>query len=78
MPRNRGAGAARLVSTPSRETLAGLARDSHLTGFPEFEQFYAAGFPAGTQARISPVRLPFRHARIRAGLKTDELSRQAQ
>ena len=27
----------------------GLARDRHVTGFPEFEQFYAAGFPAGTQ-----------------------------
>jgi len=35
-------GAARLVSTPS---LAGLARDCHFTGFPEFEQFYILGFP---------------------------------
>jgi len=27
----------------------GLARDRHVTGFPEFEQFCAAGFPTGTQ-----------------------------
>jgi len=26
-----------------------LARDRHFTGFPEFEQFYSAGFPVGTQ-----------------------------
>ena len=42
----------------------GLARDCHLTGFPEFGQFCTAGFPAGTQVvRSSPLRLPFRHAR---------------
>jgi hypothetical protein len=35
-------GAARLVSTPS---LSGLARDCHLTGFPDFEQFCVPGFP---------------------------------
>lgn len=28
--------------------LPGLARDCHVTGFPEFEQFYIAGFPART------------------------------
>jgi len=39
-------GAARLVSTPS---LAGLARDRHLTGFPEFGQFCIKGFPKSTQ-----------------------------
>jgi hypothetical protein len=41
-------GAARLVSTPSRlalRLLAGLARDCHLKGFPEFGQFYFSGFP---------------------------------
>ena len=27
----------------------GLARGCHFTGFPEFEQFYIAGFPARTQ-----------------------------
>ena len=26
-----------------------LARDCHFTGFPEFEQFCTAGFPASTQ-----------------------------
>jgi len=39
-------GAARLVSTPSPR---GLARDCHLKGFPDFGQFYVAGFPARTQ-----------------------------
>ncbi len=39
-------GAARLVSTPS---LSGLARDRHVKGFPEFEQFYFPGFPGSTQ-----------------------------
>src|SRR4051812_22528231 len=49
-------GAARLVSTPSRRPMllankrpVRLARDCHFTGFPEFEQFCTAGFPAGTQ-----------------------------
>ena len=42
-------GAARLVSTPSRLVAPGLARDCHLKGFPEFEQFCIAGFPASTQ-----------------------------
>lgn len=38
--------------------LPGLARDCHFTGFPEFEQFYVAGFPARTQVWLSPLRLP--------------------
>jgi hypothetical protein len=42
----------------------GLARDRHLTGFPEFEQFYTARFRVGTQFGLSPLRLPFRHARL--------------
>ena len=33
-------------------------------GFPEFEQFCIAGFPAGTQGMLSPLRMPFRHARV--------------
>src|SRR5579864_2228792 len=48
----RSSGAARLVSTPSSTEISldqGLARDRHFTGFPEFEQFYTAGFPASTQ-----------------------------
>jgi len=58
----RGLGAARLVSTPSRNHFRawlGIA----ISGFPDFEQFYATGFPMGTQACLSPLRLPFRHAR---------------
>ena len=49
-------GAARLVSTPSRRRAwLGIA----IAGFPEFEQFCVAGFPARTQAfRLSPMRLP--------------------
>jgi hypothetical protein len=30
----------------------GLARDRHVTGFPEFEQFCIAGFPASTQVSL--------------------------
>jgi len=30
----------------------GLARDRHVTGFPEFEQFCIAGFPASTQVLL--------------------------
>jgi hypothetical protein len=47
----RGLGAARLVSTPSRILVPGLARDCHerFRGFPEFGQFCIAGFPASTQ-----------------------------
>ena len=41
--------AARLVSTPSRPK-SGLARDRHLTGFPDFERFYVQGFPRRTQS----------------------------
>lgn len=33
----------------------GLARDCHSTGFPEFEQFYVAGFPARTQFWLKSV-----------------------
>lgn len=58
----RGLGAAHLVSTPSRKRFQawlGIA----ISGFPDFEQFYAVGFPTGTQACLSPLRLPFRHAR---------------
>ena len=50
VPRERGLGAARLVSTPSATlSRCGLARDCQLKGFPEFEQFCIAGFPVSTQ-----------------------------
>ena len=49
-PAEPGLGAARLVSTPSRPAFGpGLARDRHVTGFPEFGQFCIAGFPTSTQ-----------------------------
>jgi len=43
----------------------GLARDCHVTGFPGFEQFCIAGFPASTQV-YAQVRCVcrFRHARL--------------
>ena len=50
-------GAARLVSTPS---LSGLARDCHVTGFPEFGQFYFLGFPE--EHSIFQVRCVYRSA----------------
>ena len=62
-------GAARLVSTPSGGgNAAGLARDHQEKGFPEFEQFCTAGFPAGTRSTIQ-VRCvyQFRHARSASG-----------
>ena len=54
-------GAARLVSTPSlaktpsRSLGKSLARDCHLTGFPEFEQFCIGGFPRSTQVSFKSV-----------------------
>lgn len=62
-----GLGAARLVSTPSVVSY-GLARDYQLKGFPEFEQFYSGDFPPSTQFGLSPLRLPFRHARTPRGV----------
>ena len=53
-----GLGAARLVSTPSRKYFRawlGIA----LSGFPDFEQFYSASFPAGTQLLKSAVSADF-------------------
>jgi hypothetical protein len=38
-------------------------------GFPEFEQFCFAGFPASTQGNLSPLRMPFRHARVAGDLQ---------
>jgi hypothetical protein len=35
-----------------------------IAGFPEFGQFCIVGFPASTQVSLSPLRLPFRHARV--------------
>ncbi len=46
IPPDGGLGAARLVSTPSQKdswAWLGIA----IQGFPDFEQFYSAGFPDG-------------------------------
>jgi hypothetical protein len=49
-----------LYTFPSAAFAAqGLARDCHLTGFPEFEQFYVADFPARTQASKSGASTSF-------------------
>ena len=50
--RDHAVGAARLVSTPSH---VGLARDCHLTGFPEFEQFCVSGFPRAHSIEFKSV-----------------------
>ena len=38
-----------LYTFPAGRLRPGLARDRHVTGFPEFGQFCIAGFPASTQ-----------------------------
>jgi len=38
-----------LYTFPAGRLRPGLARDRHMTGFPEFGQFCIAGFPASTQ-----------------------------
>ena len=47
-----------LYTFPARTFRPGLARDCHVTGFPEFGQFCIAGFQASTQVSLSPLRLP--------------------
>jgi hypothetical protein len=66
LPDDRGLGAARLVSTPSRLSRAGLGSGLPLSGgFPEFGLFCIAGFPSEHSSFFSsPLRLPFRHARV--------------
>jgi hypothetical protein len=50
LPRKfRGLGAARLVSTPSRLVSRRAWLGIAIQGFPEFEQFCIASFPASTQ-----------------------------
>ena len=50
LPRKvRSLGAARLVSTPSRLMSVRAWLGIAVQGFPEFEQFCIAGFPASTQ-----------------------------
>src|SRR2546426_3118144 len=41
-----------LYTFPAGRLRPGLARDRHVTGFPEFGQFCIAGFPASTQVSL--------------------------
>lgn len=50
-----------LYTFPKRLLQAWLGIASE--GFPEFERFCIAGFPVSTQGMLSPLRMPFRHAR---------------
>jgi hypothetical protein len=62
---SRGLGAARLVSTPSRLTSPGLARDCLIKGVPP--NLSSSTSPVSRRALkffSSPLRLPFRHARV--------------
>jgi hypothetical protein len=62
----RSLGAARLVSTPSRLVSLRAWLGIAIQGFPEFEQFCIAGFPdEHSSFSLSPLRMPFRHARAR-------------
>ena len=86
LPRNiRGLGAARLVSTPSRPDAfrPGLARDCHpCLRWGKFEvspNLSSSASPVSRRALkfvSSPVRLPFRHARV-AGYLTLFIIKQA-
>ena len=46
-----------------------LARDRHVTGFPEFEQFCIAGSGGHSSLRLSPIVCRFRHARFQVSPK---------
>jgi hypothetical protein len=71
LPRRfRGLGAARLVSTPSQTERSvrawlGIA----ISGFPEFGQFCIAVSLRALKFASSPLRLPFRHARVAGHLQ---------
>ncbi len=43
-----------LYTFPAGTFRPGLARDCHVTGFPEFGQFCITGFPTTTQVALSP------------------------
>src|SRR5213593_1789455 len=47
-----GAAPSSLYTFPAGTLRPGLARDRHVTGFPEFGQFCIAGFPASTQVSL--------------------------
>jgi hypothetical protein len=66
----RGLGAARLVSTPSRlECFSGLGSGLPFQVSPNLSSSASPVSQASTQASLSPLRLPFRHARVASLLR---------
>src|ERR1035441_1813728 len=66
LPRTiRGLGAARLVSTPSRlDSFSGLGSGLPFQVSPNLSSSASPVSQASTQVSLSPLRLPFRHARV--------------
>ena len=66
----RGLGAARLVSTPSRlECFSGFGSGLPFQVSPTLSSSASPVSQASTQVSLSPLRLPFRHARVAGHLK---------
>ena len=66
LPRRiRGLGAARLVSAPSRmNSFSGLGSGLPFQVSPNLSSSASPVSQASTQVSLSPLRLPFRHARV--------------
>src|SRR6266516_1525504 len=66
LPRRRWSlGAARLVSTPSRLCLAGLGSGLPFEVSPNLSSSASPVFRRALKFALSPLRMPFRHARAR-------------
>jgi hypothetical protein len=77
-PNIRGVGAARLVSTPSRlDFPSGLGSGLPFQVSPNLSSSASPVSRASTQVSSSPLRLPFRHARV-AGLLQQFISNHAE
>ena len=63
-PGARGLGAARLVSTPSRGVPSGLGSGLPLQVSPNLSSSASPVSRRALKFRLSPLRLPFRHARV--------------
>jgi hypothetical protein len=61
----RSLGAARLVSTPSRLCLSGLGSGLPFKVSPNLSSSASPVSQTSTQVSLSPLRMPFRHARAR-------------
>ena len=64
-PEARSLGAARLVSTPSRWYLSGLGSGLPFKVSPNLSSSASPVSQTSTQVSLSPLRMPFRHARAR-------------